>query len=75
MNVAKDLSVESRHVNVQQWGNEANTVLAAVMDNDDLVAMVDLSHINNQRRVVVAIEQFRIIMSQLPPILQDGDTY
>ena len=47
LDISKSLSEESRHVNIQQWGNEANTVLTAVMDNDDLVAMVDLGHINN----------------------------
>lgn len=47
LGIAKSLDAESRHVNIQQWGNEANTVLTAVMDNDDLVAMVDLGHINN----------------------------
>ena len=34
------------------------------MESDDLVGITDLSHINNQRVIVQAIEAFRKIMSK-----------
>ena len=46
---AKNLSAESRILNIQKWGQDASVVLTAVMENDDLVAIVDLGQINNQR--------------------------
>ena len=45
------------------------------MENDDLVAIVDLGQINNQRQMVVAIEEFRKIMSQLAPALEEGQNF
>ena len=45
------------------------------MENDDLVAIVDLGQINNQRQMVVAIEEFRKIMSQLAPVLEEGQNF
>ena len=49
INIAKNLSAESRILNIQKWGQDASVVLTAVMENDDLVAIVDLGQINNQR--------------------------
>ena len=45
------------------------------MENDDLVAIADLSHINNQRQVVQAVEAFRKIMSKNKPPLEEGKEY
>ena len=66
---------DSRILNIQKWGQDASVVLTAVMENDDLVAIVDLGQINDQRQMVVAIEEFRKIMSQLAPVLEEGQNF
>ena len=64
MRVSEEMTLESRILNIPKWGEECKSVLQAVMESDDLVGITDLSHINNQRVIVQAIEAFRKIMSK-----------
>ena len=43
-----------------------------MQENDDLVMITDLSMINNHRQMVVALEEFRIIMGKSAPVLETG---
>ena len=49
-------------------------VLKAVMENDDLVSVSGLSYINNQRKLLVTLDEFRQIMSKNVPVLEPGST-
>ena len=60
---------------MMKWGKDAIAVLLAVMDNDDLVGIEDLQQINDNRMMVVAIEDFRVIMSKAAPDLEEGQSY
>lgn len=73
LNIAKNLPESSRIVNLQKWGQDAMNVWTAVQENDDLVMIRDLSHINNHRQMVVALEEFRKIMSKKAPVLALGE--
>ena len=46
------MSPDARILNLRRFGEDAKSVLQAVMESDDLVAVTDLSHINNQRMVI-----------------------
>ena len=58
---------ENRIVNIAKWGQDATNIWSAVQENDDLVMIRDLDHINNHRKLIVTLEEFRKIMSKAAP--------
>ena len=65
---------ECRHVNIHKWGQDAITVLKAVTENDELVSISGLSYISNQKKLLVALDEFRQIMIKNVPVLEPGST-
>ena len=49
------------------WGQDTINVWTAVQNNDDLMLIRDLDHINNHRSMIIAIENFKQIMSRPAP--------
>ena len=47
MDIARNLPEESRIVNIQKWGQDVLSIWASVNENDDLVMIRDLQHIND----------------------------
>ena len=41
-------------------------------ENDDLVMIRDLNQINDHRNLVLALDEFRKIMSRAAPNMEDG---
>lgn len=67
LKIAKDLPEEYRIVNLAKWGQDATDIWTAVQENDDLVMIRDLNHINDHRLLIVSLEQFRKIMGKAAP--------
>lgn len=67
MDIAKNLEEESRIVNIQKWGQDVTTIWTSVNENDDLVMIRDLKYINDYKDLVIAIEDFRKLMSAPAP--------
>lgn len=67
LNMAKDLEPDSRILNLQEWGQSVFTIWTAIQENDDLVKIQDLEQINNHRKLVTVIENFRKMMNKAAP--------
>lgn len=67
LKIAKDLPEEYRIINLAKWGQDATDIWTAVQENDDLVMIRDLNHINDHRMLIVSLEQFRKIMGKAAP--------
>ena len=49
------------------WGQDTINVWTAVQNNDSLMLIRDLDHINNHRSMIISIENFKQIMSRPAP--------
>ena len=67
LNIAKNLTEDNRIVNIAKWGQDAIDIWSAVQENDDLVMIRDLNHINDHRSLIMALEEFRQVMSKAAP--------
>lgn len=67
MDIARNLPETSRIINIQKWGQDVTTIWTSVNENDDLVMIRDLKHINDYRALVIALEDFRKLMSAPAP--------
>ena len=63
INYAELMDPKTKILNLCKFGEDAKSVLQAVMDSDDLVKATDLTAISNRRLLIQANEKFRKIMS------------
>ena len=67
LDLSRNLESEQRIVSLVSWGEDTINVWTAVQNNDDLMLIRDLDHINNHRSMIIAIENFKQIMSRPAP--------
>ena len=67
LDFSRNLEAEQRIVSLVEWGQDTINVWTAVQNNEDLMLIRDLNHINNHRYMIIAIENFKQIMSRPAP--------
>ena len=67
LDLSRNLEAEQRIVSLVQWGQDTINAWTAVQNNEDLMLIRDLDHINNHRYIIIAIENFKQIMSRPAP--------